>query len=92
MQHEVERAVGFLGQVEDPGDVFVVLNVARRDQLGADRFGQLANPALHLVARQVGETHFGALGQELLSDGPGDAEIIRNAKDHPLLTREDPHT
>ena len=90
MEHEVERAVGLFRLVEHAGHVVVVLDVARGDQLGADRIGQLADAAFHLVAGQVGETKLRPFGQELLRDRPGDAEIIRHAQDHPFLPENSP--
>ena len=91
MEHEVERAVGLFRQVEHAGDVVVVLDVAGGDQLGADRIGQLANAAFHLVAGQVGEAKLRPFGQELLRDRPGDAEVIRHAQDHPFFARKQSH-
>ncbi len=91
MEHEVERAVGLLSQVEHAGHVVVFLDVARRDQLGADRIGQLADAPFHLVAGQVGETELRPFRQELLRDRPGDAEVVRHAQDHPFFPREQSH-
>ena len=92
MEHEIELAVGFLGQVEHTRNVIIVLYVARCDQLGADRVGELAHPALHLITRQMREADLGALGQDLLSDGPGDAEIVRNPQHQALLALEESHS
>ena len=91
MEDEVERAVRLLSQVEHAGHVVVILDVARGDQLGADRIGQLANASFHLVAGQVGKTELRPFGQELLCDRPGDAEIIRHAQDHPFFPRKQSH-
>ncbi len=86
MQYEIEAAEGCLGFGEHPSDVFVFLDVAGGDQLGSGRLGQLANPALHLVARKVREAQLGALGHELLGDRPGDAEVVGDSEDHSLFS------
>ena len=90
MEHEVERAIRLLCLVEYPGDVVVFLDVARGDQLGADRVGQLADAPFHLVAGQVGEAELGPFLEELLGDRPGDAEVVRDAQDHPFLPENSP--
>ncbi len=88
VEHEIERAVDLAGLLEDPGDVLVLLDVAGGDQPGADRVGELADPTLHLVARQVGEPDLGPLVQQLAGDRPGDAEVVGDPQDQPLLARE----
>ena len=81
----------FRASCEDAGDVVVLLHVARGDELGADRVGQLADPALHLLAGQVGEADLRPLVEQLPADRPGDAEVVGDPQDEPLLPREQSH-
>ncbi len=55
VQDEIERAVGFLGLVEDAFDVLVFLDVARGNQLGARGLGKFTHTPFHLLARQMRE-------------------------------------
>ena len=73
---------------EDGRDLRVVGDVARQDQVDADRLGQRPHPLLDRLVR-VGQRQRRALGVEALGDRPGDAVIVGDAEDGGALAGQE---
>ena len=79
MDQDVQAAPGLVDALEDPVEVGVAGDVGRHNQRTVNRRREIAYAVLDALALER-ERQFRALARQGLSNGPGNAAAVRNAK------------